>query len=342
MTVKRTKLSIAAAFAALSVGVNILTPINTQAADDKSVNSNVGPAFLQVSPTKQRISIEPGSHYVSSFKVQNIGETTFSYKAYATPFNVINENYESDYSTRGTYSQISEWITFDSATETGTLDPNSEKEVSFTVNVPKDAPAGGQYAAIMAETQDGSSEANNIRTVNRVGMILYASIAGETKKEGQVLENKIPGFVLNPPLTATSLVENTGNVEATAEYTFKIWKLFDKETVYSNEDKKGSLDIMPGTKRFGTINWDGAPKIGVFWVEQTINYLGKTSTNKKLVIICPLWLLFLILAVIFFLVFWLVSRIRSRKQAKNGGESPKRSRSRRSLIKKEKKDEKKD
>lgn len=332
MAIKHTKLAAAALFAALSVGTNLLTPIN------KAQAATTGPAFLQVSPTKQRISIEPGADYTSSFKVQNIGDTDFSYKAYATPFNVTNENYDSDYNTRGTYSQIADWITFSPETETGHLAPNSEAEVSFTVKVPKDAPAGGQYAAIMAETSDGSSEANNIRTVNRVGMILYASIAGETKKEGNVIENKIPGFVLNPPLTVTSLVENTGNVEQTAEYTFKIWKLFDKETVYSNEDKKGSLDIMPGTKRFGTINWDGAPKVGIFWVEQTIEFAGKTSSNKKLVIICPLWLLFIILAVIFFLIFWLVSRIRAHKQAKNG-EAPKRS-SR--GLKKEGKDDKKD
>ena len=328
--IKRTKLIVAALFAALSVGAVIAAPLRAVAA------SNSLPAFLQVSPTKQRISLEPGSDYNSSFKVQNIGEGSFSYKAYATPFSVTDENYTSDYSTRGTYSKIADWVTCDPATETGTLEPNTEATVNFTVKVPEDAPAGGQYAAIMAETSDGSSEANNIRTVNRVGMILYASIAGETKREGSVIENKIPGFILNPPMTVTSLLENTGNVEATAEYTFKVWKLFDKETVYNNEDKKGTLDIMPGTKRFGTITWDGAPKLGIFWVEQTIDYLGQTSTNKKLVIICPLWLLFIIIAVIFFLIFWLVSRIRARKRAANG-EAPKDRKSGRA-----KKDEKKD
>lgn len=332
MVIKRTKLIVAALFAALSVGTNLAAPLKASAASDV-------PAFLQVSPTKQRISLEPGAHYTSSFKVQNIGEEgSFGYKAYATPFNVINERYESDYSTRGTYSQIADWITFDTATETGTIEAGHEAEVKFTVDVPKDAPAGGQYAAIMAETSDGSSEANNIRTVNRVGMILYASIAGDTKKEGAVIENKIPGFVLNPPLTVTSLVENTGNVESTAEYTFKVWKLFDNETVYNNEDQRGTLDIMPGTKRFGTISWDGAPKLGIFWVEQTIDYLGQTSTNKKLVILCPLWLLFIVLAVIFFLIFWLVSRIRARRRAANGESTEKRSR----RTKKGKKDDKKD
>lgn len=327
---KRTKLIMAALFAVLSVGAVVAAPLKAFGA-----SKNL-PAFLQVSPTKQRISLEPGTKYNSSFKVQNIGEGTFSYKAYATPFSVIDENYTSDYSTHGTYSKIAEWITFDPATETGTLEPNTEATVNFTVDVPKDAPAGGQYAAIMAETSDGSSEANNIRTVNRVGMILYASVAGDTKRSGSVIENKIPGFILNPPMTVTSLVENTGNVEATAEYTFKVWKLFDKETIYNNEDKKGTLDIMPGTKRFGTITWDGAPKLGIFWVEQTINFLDQTSTNKKLVIICPLWLLFIILAVIFFLIFWLVSRIRARRRAKNG-EAPKEKR-----AKKANKDEKKD
>ena len=59
-----------------------------------------------------------------------------------------------------------------------------------------------------------------------------------------------------------------------------------------------------------------APQIGIFSVEQTIEFAGQVSTNKKLVLICPLWLLFVIFALLFFIIFWLVSRARSRKRAR--------------------------
>ena len=317
MAIKHTKLFTAVLFALASVGAAILTPVT-------AVAEEVSPAFLQISPTKQKVSLEPGTSYVSSMKVQNIGEGKFSYTVEAVPYSVVDDDYTQNYNNVGTYSQIANWITFDEKTQKGTLGPNESIDVSFTVNVPKDAPAGGQYAAIMASTGDGSSEANNVRTINRVGMIFYASIAGETRKTGSVVSNSIPSIIFNPPVTVTSLVENTGNVEATAEYTFKIWPLFDKETIYNNEDNKGSLDIMPDTRRFGTMSWDGAPKLGIFWVEQTISFLGQVSTNKKLVFICPLWLLFIIFAIIFFMIFWLISRARSRKQDKSGRKSTKK------------------
>ena len=310
MAIKHTKLLSALLFAFASLGAALLTPVTATAEE-------VPPAFLQISPTKQKVSIEPGTSYTSSMKVQNIGEGKFTYSVEAVPYSVTDDNYTQNYNNVGAHSQIAEWITFDERTQTGTLNAGDEVEVGFTINVPKDAPAGGQYAAIMASTGDGSSEANNVRTINRVGMIFYASVAGETRKTGSIVSNSIPSIVFNPPVTVTSLVENTGNVEATAKYTFKIWPLFDKETVYNNEDEQGTLDIMPDTRRFGTMSWDGAPKLGVFWVEQTVTFLDQVSTNKKLVFICPLWLLFVIFAIIFFMIFWLVSRARGRKRGEN-------------------------
>lgn len=308
MAIKRKNILLAAFFAFLASGVANLFTANSTYADQN-------PIHLQVSPVKQKISLEPGSDYQSSFKVQNVGTLPFNYSTEAVPYSVTNENYNPDYSTVATYSQIAQWIKFDESKQKGRLEPGETVEVPFTVSVPKDVPAGGQYAAIMAQTEDGNADDANIRVVNRVGMILYANIPGNTRAEGSIIDNKVPGFLFDPPITVTALVENTGNVENTAEYIFKIWPLFSNETVYNNEENPGTLDIMPETRRFSTISWDGAPKLGIFTVEQTINYLGQTSTVKKLVVICPIWLLFIILALVFFMIFWLISRARSRKRA---------------------------
>lgn len=311
MAIKHTKLIIAAVFAILSVvGTAFACQNFVNAAEEEDMSG----AFIQISPTKQKISLEPGESYVSSMQVMNIGTDTFDYEAYATPYSVTDEKYSQSYSERTDYAQIADWITFDEKTISGTLAAGETADVVFTVNVPKDAPAGGQYAAIMAETKNAAD--TNIQTTSRLGMIFYASIAGETRETGSILENSVPGIVFTPPVTVTSLVENTGNVEATAKYTFKIWNVFDsKETVYNNEENQGTLDIMPGTRRFGTMSWDGAPKLGLFWVEQSIDFLGQTSTAKKLVLIAPLWFIFVIFAIIFFVIFWLVSRARAHKSA---------------------------
>lgn len=310
---KKLKLILAALVVAFSFGACSFATVRTAHAEDTT------PAVhLQVSPTKQKISLTPGSSYVGTFKVQNVGGATFDYTVYATPYSVTSENYDPDYTNVGTYSQISDWITFDKKTEKGTLQPGTSVDVTYIVNVPKDAPAGGQYAALMAQTDSGNGEGATVAVVHRVGMILYAAVPGETRVSGEIIKNTVNSFYFNPPLTVSSLVKNTGNVEATANYTVKIYPLFSNESVFNTEDAQEgaySRDVIPETSRFNSITWEGAPTIGIFSVEQTIEFAGETSTIHKLVLICPLWLLFIIFALLFFIIFWLVSRARDRKRA---------------------------
>lgn len=319
---KKFKFILAAILATTIFGICTAVLGNNVHADEKPA------ILLQVSPTKQKLSLVPGSSYVGTFRVHNAGTAPFTYKLYATPYSVTDENYSPDYSGLTNYTQISEWVTFDKATETGTLQPDQITEVSYTVNVPKDAPAGGQYAVLMAETSDGNAENATVAVVHRVGMILYAAVPGETHETGEIVKNTVNSFYFNPPLTVSSLVKNTGNVEQTAKYTVKIYPLFSNEAVFSNEEKPDSekqQDVIPETSRFNSITWEGAPHIGIFSVEQTIEFAGQISTNKKLVLICPLWLLFVIFALLFFIIFWLVSRARSRKRARSSSSSAQQS-----------------
>ncbi len=315
---KKLKYILAAFVAAFSLGAfTYAFNTNYAAAEQAAIH-------LQVSPVKQKISLAPGSKYKGTFKVQNVGTESFNYSVYATPYSVTSEQYDPDYSTVGTYSQISNWITFDKKTEKGTLQPGTSVDVEYTVNVPEDVPAGGQYAALMAQTDAGNDENATVAVVHRVGMILYAAIPGETRESGEIIKNNVNTFYFEPPLTVSSLVKNTGNVESTANYTVKIYPLFSNEAVFNTENaEEGSYDkdVMPETSRFNSITWEGAPNIGIFSVEQTIKFAGQTSTVKKLVLICPLWLLFIIFALLFFIIFWLVSRARDRKKSANSAKS---------------------
>ena len=305
------KTILAAFLAVFALGAYSFIPENNVSAEE------AGAIHLQVSPVKQRLSLDPGESYVSSFKVSNIGTEKFSYTTSVTPYRVVDENATPNFSDKSVYTQIADWVTFNDDKQKGVLEPGESVDVPFTITVPKDAPAGGQYAAIMAQTSDGNEAGASVQTTTRVGMILYASVAGETHREGAILDNTVNHFFFEPPISVTSLVENTGNVEITAVYTVKIWPLFGGETVYSNEERPSSLDIMPETKRFSSIEWEGSPSLGAFWVEQTVAMAGVApSTVKRLVIICPIWLLFLLLAILFFLIFWLISRIVARSKLK--------------------------
>lgn len=266
---------------------------------------------IQVSPVKLELDLKPGSTSTATFKVQNTGAKQFDFELSTGPFSVSDQNYTQDLATVTDYTHIKDWITF--STDKGTIPAGGEKEITVTVVVPKDIPAGGQYGVIFARMKEDHDDTGGIKSEKQVGILVYSkNVEGKTREEGKVLENKVPSFMFAPPIQATSIVENTGNVHADATYTLQVYPLFGDEEVYTNEESPESRTILPDTRRLNTMSWDGAPQLGVFRVKQTVKFLDQTSVTEKIVFICPLWFLFIILAIIFLAIFWIVSRVRSR------------------------------
>lgn len=288
---------------------SLMSSGNAYAAEEKPA------IYLQVSPASQQLGeLKPGEKYTGTFKVQNVGAKEFTYSIYASPYYVSGENYNPVYEETGSYSMIKDWFTF-SKTE-GTISAGTDDEITYTVTVPENAPGGGQYASIMVETSDSASETATIKATSRVGMIVYSHVNGETKECGNILNLNIPTFLTQPPISASSLVENCGNVDLQASYTLKVTPLFSNEEVYTTEDDPLKLSTLPETKRFNTVSWDSSPLIGIYNVEEIIEYAGKTQSIHKTVMICPIWVIVLVIIFIGAVVFWLVSRNRERKVKK--------------------------
>lgn len=268
---------------------------------------------IQVSPATVSIDdMKPGDTKEFKFKVQNTGSEPFRYEIFTTPYSVINENYEQDFSSDTNYTDIAKWITF--SQDGGEIQPDKQDEITATIKVPQDVPAGGQYASVMIHTlgnptsSDGGDK-SAVSITNQIGLIVYSNIAGETRKAGSIVESKIPSFLFAPPITATSVVENTGNVHAKATYILQVYPFFGSEEVYTNEEQPTTITILPETRRLNTITWDGAPQLGIFKVKQTVKFLDKTEVTEKVVFLCPIWFLLIILAIIFLVIFLIVSRI---------------------------------
>ena len=283
-----------------------------------AIAEEVPDSRLHISPTTISLNLEPGTTETFTYEVQNTGRKGYNFEIGITPYNVVDENYTPDYDTATSYNKITDWVTFSDTK--GYVAPNENYEITVTVNVTDDVPSGGQYAMIYTQlsndiSSDGSTDMSAGVSINqRVGLLIYSEVEGNTRREGRVLETKIPTFIFDPPITATSLVENTGNVHATATYTLQVFPLFGDEEVYTNEENPATLTILPETQRFNSISWDGAPQLGIFRVRETVSILDDTQTIEKIVFLCPIWFLFLVLLIIFFVIFWLVSRARSRHQ----------------------------
>ena len=272
-----------------------------------------------VTPTNQTIILNPGESEEYSIKVSNPSSATknVDYKVVVSPFTVSSEdeNYTVNLETPSNFTQMTNWITLDK-TE-GTVAPNESDIVTFTINVPKDAPAGGQYASINvqnANSQNAEDNSVGISETMEIASLIYATVTGDYKESADVLSNDIPGFLFTNEITATTRVRNTGNTHVNAKYILQVFPLFSNEEIYTNEEKPSEAIIVPDQTYFYTAKWQDGPSVGIYKVVQTVEVAGQTNKKERMVIVCPVWLLLIILFVIFALVFWLIARSKMRKK----------------------------
>ena len=276
---------------------------------------------MTISPPRQRIILVPGETYNGSIIVSNpnLAKSDLKYSVTIGSFSLgKDENGRTDYNdtdvdTMTEYNQIMDWITL--GKESGEVAPNNKDIIPFVINVPMNAPAGGQYATIIVQddTAEDGVGSLSVRNIVRFASVIFADVAGETMQDGAVVENNVPIVSTSTPLTVSSLVENNGNVHTDAEYILQVYTLFSGEEVYSSEEDPETELIMPESSRFNTVSWDGAPAIGIFRVRQVVRIFNKESVVEKIVLICPLWLMVTVIFVVVALVIYLVFKRKSPK-----------------------------
>ncbi len=261
-------------------------------------------AAVAVSPGAQEIALTPGEVYEGSFTVLNpfVDSGVVSYHISVAPMSVEDEQFSLDFDDFTDTSQIVDWVELE--TVTGTLDERASATINYKIAVPADAPAGGQYAAFLvrAESGDAVTEANSIasiRSTTQVAMLLYSTVAGETRVEGTVLENNISPVYLDSPVKTSVFLSNTGNVHARAGVTLRVYPLFSDEEIYSTEEQPNTTLVLPNARAYSEMTWEETPQLGLFRIEQEVDYAGLYTRRTQTVLVAPVW--FIVLAVLFLL-----------------------------------------
>lgn len=271
-------------------------------------------------PMNQNIALNPGEVYEGSITVINpsYSKDDFNYKVSVTPYGVIGEEYTADLLSESDRTAIAKWITIKNPT--GTVKPNESEEIKFTITVPENVPAGGQYATIAVSSNDEAGKDNGVSVQNvfEMASIIYANVAGETIHDGEIKENNIPGFVLSNPVTVSALLTNNGNVHEVAAFTITVSNFFTGDVILPTEDNNGEFSeyIMPETTRYTEREIGDLPALGVVKISQTINYSGQVSKVEKNVFICPIWFMALVLLTIAAIVTTIVLLVKKHRRNK--------------------------
>ncbi len=283
-------------------------------------SSLVAPVFAanySISPMYQMVSLTPGESYVGNFEIVNPGDnsTNFNYQLRVEPF-TVDEKDSPSLEASGNYNQITDWVELPQAT--GTVAPNQHAEARFVINVPENAPAGGQYFSIVISSDEYRVNNSDVdlREIYETAHLVYADIAGETVRKGSVTDVNIPSFLFSGNISASAKITNEGNVHSVASQTLQIFPLFSKEEVFTNEENPKETLVLPEKSLYSTIVWDGTPSVGIFHVIYNVDYEGVDSNVDKYVIVCPLWLLFVLLACLFVVIFSIIfGKKKSQKKA---------------------------
>ena len=274
---------------------------------------------LQVVPSYFDLELKPGEVYNGEFTVINDGSGDVDLKTNISPYSAKNDEngeYKIDFATESEYNMIKGWTSV--SDNSIIVEKGGEAKVKFSITVPNDAPGQGQYEyiSVVASSNKSGAEGISIGQNAEIGTVIYAKVDGkEIDRTAKISSHDINGFMFNPPITATSTVENNGNVHATASYILRVFPFFGGESLYNNEEDPDKQTLLPKTRRYYVTKWDNAPSIGIFKVESEVRIFDEVSKIEKIVIVCPMWVLILIAVFIVAVIFWIVSRVKARKDS---------------------------
>lgn len=267
-------------------------------------------------PMGQQVFLTPGESTPCYIYVINPQDSTedFNYRVSIIPYGVTGEDYDIDIISETNQTLIKDWIVIDEPT--GTVSPGETRRVDLTINVPENAPGGGQYSAIVVSS-DGEDSANSeegnvaITFSYEMASIIYADVAGETVHAGSLVSHYLPNFSTTSNVSLSTTFENHGNVHETAVISLVVSNLFSGEEIFSSEDSETNLSevIMPSTTRHLVRELSNLPSLGVVTVKETIEYMGEVSNFEERVLICPLWFLILVGATILTLLAAIIARL---------------------------------
>lgn len=274
-----------------------------------------------VKPMSDRFYLEPGKTYEGTVSVINPSDAKedLIYEVSVSPYSVVGEDYTADLATISNRTEIIKWIEI--LEPSGRVKPNEVKDVKYTITVPENAPAGGQYATIAVSSKPNldNTDGVTIENVFELASIVYANVAGETVREGEIIENNVPGFVVSAPITLSALISNSGNVHEDATFLITVSNVFTGEVILPTEENNGMYNevIMPETTREIKREITNLPSLGIVKVKQQIYYQGEYSEVERDVMICPIWfmgLVFVTILAIASTVVMIVLRHKKRKK----------------------------
>lgn len=263
------------------LGVGLLCALLIASAG-ASVSAQAGKESITLSPAQRLIKVDAGARYQDELTVVNDGNVAYDFVVYARPYSVKGNSYEQDFQSTPPNADVYSWTRFEQTNYR--LEAGKSVKIPFTLTVPADAAPGGHYGVIFAQTEPATSaDSNSVIRKKRVGALMHVTVNGEYKLAGEATVFEAPFWQLEPPMKATVEAKNTGNAEFIDTTQLTVRDLFGNVKY----DAKKEFIILPKTTRTMQLEWQKAGWFGLYRIETTQMFLGKTASKTHYVLMMP-------------------------------------------------------
>jgi len=269
--------------------------------------SSAADSGIQISPLTYNLEVSPGESEDISIKVTNLNDEDLSYVIEIENFNNVSDEGAPSFSNQDTDADITslkDWIVVNPTSDKeGIIKPRESKDISFSINIPKGAEAGGHYAAVFAKevkkTDEGKTQ---IGVSSRVGTLVLVSIPGNVVKSAEISEFNPKKIVWAGPVDLSMKVRNTGTVHYDSQGTVEIKSLIGN----TSEVDMGTHTIIPKNERLYTGGWSQKYPFGRYILAaKAVDGNGDIVSTSRIVWAIPLIIVIPVLVGLIILI-WVI------------------------------------
>ncbi|MEO6513789.1 MAG: DUF916 domain-containing protein [Candidatus Saccharimonadales bacterium] len=320
-------------FSALLAGVALIltiaiSPAAQVTAATTPAASTVGGNGMKVSPVRTDITINPGQTNTVTVNVQNVTSVPAELQVLVNDF--VADKSESgqpaiilDASKYAPSHSLKRFIT--ATIPNITLQPNEQKSVKITINVPKDAAGGGYFGAIRFAPASSTND-KNISLSASVGSLILLKVPGDIKDDLRLASLDVRKgdsvkilFTSGKNIKTAIRFENKGDIQEQpfGKIVLKQGNKILQTTEVNNTDPRGN--VLPDSVRKFEVTLDKVGSFGKYNVQGNFGYgtTGQLLSGQTTFYVVPVPIIVLaviIVLAILFLIFGLPKMIRRYNQ----------------------------